>query len=249
MTLDLDAIRGELEPHYDNLDHIVEDIIRPKVSEGVTKYYECCRFKLKAIWYTERKIQKLDEKYKAFLSEYVSSNGIEQLSLTEKSRKSTKFQCYFPVYEAIEFENLLSQGKACLDCFSKALGSMYQESPNNITKLINVLEQNRDKPKVCDLLEVLGHTNKLLGVIIDPKVGKKSIRDLINHRERVDIFFTIRKSNGGYTLSQGAMLNMDHPEFLRFPNYLVTNISAKIHYLLSGVIEKSFKIQFKDYNQ
>lgn len=245
--MDIDAVRDQLEPYYGNLDHIVEDVIKPSVKKGIVKYFECCRFKLKTIWYTDRRIHEWDEKYKEYLSECISSNAVGQLSLTVKSQKRDTVQCYFPFYEAIEFENILSQGKACLDCFSKALGSMYDQSgANNISKLQKVLESNRHKEKVDELLDVVSETNRLLGVLIDPKAGKKSIRDLINHRERVNIYFSLRENNGSYTLSHGALLDMDHPEIPLLRNYLVTNISAKIHTLLSGVIEKSFRIQFGD---
>lgn len=241
-----ETFKDEFEPYYDNLDHIVEEIIIPSVSEGIAKYYECCRFKLKSVWYTERRVQEWDDKYRSGLLECISSRELGHLRLTEMSRKGNKAKCYFPFYEAMEFENLLSLGKSCLDCFSKALGSMYeQKAPNNISKLITVLETNSNQPKAVELLDVVKNLNRLLGVVIDPKAGKKSIRDLINHRERVDIFFTIREIDGDYTLSEGALLNMDHPELPMFPNYRVTNIGAKIHALLSGVIEKSFKLQFE----
>ena len=243
----IDQFKNDLEPHYDNLDHIVEDIIRPVIPTKRFKYFEACRFKMKAIYYIQNKVESLDSQYKTFLSLCIAENALHKLTLTGDK------ECYFyvPFYEALEFENLLSQGKACLDCFCKAIGSIYNESPNNIDKLLNVLKSKPQDPKIDKLLSFIRESDRLNGVIIDPKSNKKkSIRDLISHRERIDIFFTLRldQNTGKYVLSNGALLNMRHPEISRFPNYLVTEISAKVWFLLLGIIENCFKIQFIGYD-
>lgn len=241
----IEQFKDNLEPHYDNLDHIIENIIRPAVSDGKFKYFEACRFKIKSIWYIERKIETLDDQYKKFLSLCISENALYKLKLS--GDKDCYF--YFPFYEALEFENLLSHGKSCLDCFSKAIGSVYDESPNNIKSLINVLKSKPRNDRIDKLLSFIEEAERLHGVIVDPKTnGKKSLRDLINHRERVDIFFNLRmdQDTGKYALSKGALLNMKHPEIIKFPNYLVTEISTKIWFLLLGIIENCFKIQFDD---
>lgn len=239
----IDQFKDDLEPHYSNLDHIVEDIIRPVIPTKRFKYFEACGFKLKAIYYIQNKIETLDSQYKKFLSLGIAENALHKLTLSGDK------ECYFyvPFYEALEFENLLSQGKACLDCFSKAIGSIYTESPNNIDKLMNVLKSQPKNHKIDKLLSFIEESDRLNGVIIDPKSNKKkSIRDLISHRERVDIFFSIRLDHdtGNYVLSDGALVNMRHPEISRFPNYLVTEISTKVWFLLLGIIENCFKILF-----
>jgi hypothetical protein len=239
----IDQFKDDLEPHYDNLDHIVGNIIRPLIPMKKFKYFEACRFKLKAIYYIQNKIESLDSQYKKFLSLFITENALHKLSLTGDE------DCYFyvPFYEALEFENLLSQGKACLDCFSKAIGSIYNESPNNIDRLLNILKSKPKNHKIDKLLSFIKKSDRLNGVIIDPKSNeKKSIRDLISHRERIDIFFRIRldHNTGKYVLSNGALLNMRHPEISRFPNYLVTEISAKVWFLLLGIIENCFRVQF-----
>jgi hypothetical protein len=207
------------------------------------KYFEACRFKLKAIYYIQNKIESLDSRYKKFLSFCIGESALHKLTLSGDK------ECYFyvPFYEALEFENLLSQGKACLDCFSKAIGSIYKESPNNIDKLLNVLKSKPKNHKIDKLMSFIKESYRLKGVIIDPNSNvKKSIRDLISHRERIDIFFSIRleDSTGKYVLSNGALLNMRHPEISRFPNYLVTEISAKVWFLLFGIIENCLKVLF-----
>ena len=239
----IEKLKDTLEPHYDNLDHIVDDLIRPAISPRRFKYFEASRFKMKAIWYIQRNIEALDSQYKKLLFLCISENALNRLSLTGNK------ECYFyvPFYEALEFENLLSQGKACLDCFSKAIGSIFNESPKNIDKLINVLESRPKNHKVDKLLSFIKESYRLKGVIIDPNSNKKmSIRDLISHRERIDISFTLRldHNTGKYGLSKGALLNMRHPEIWRFPNYLVTEISAKIWFLLLGTMENCFKVLF-----
>jgi hypothetical protein len=239
----MEEIKDNLEPYYDNLDHIIEDFVRPAVSERSFRYFEASLFKIKAIWYIQRRIETLDNQYGQFITLRISKNALDKLCLTGN------MDCYFyfPFFEALEFENLLFQGKACLDCFSKAIGSIYGESPNNINKLINVLKSKRKTPKINELLTVIQKTQRLHGVIIHPILKKKvSIRDLITHRERINIFFTIRmdQDSNRYTLSKGALLNMRHPEISKIPNYLVTEISSKVWFLLLGIMENCLKIQF-----
>lgn len=243
----IDQFRDGLEPYYSNLDHIVDDIIRPMISKKRFKYFDACRFKIKAIYYTQKKIEALDRQYEEFLSLCIAENALGELALTGDA------DCYLyvPFYEALEFENLLSQGKACLDCFSKAIGSIYDESPNNIDKLANVLKSKPQNHKIDRLLSFIKESERLNGVIIDPKSKeKKSIRDIISHRERIDIFFSMRLDHHTekYVLSKGALLNMKHPEILRFPNYRVTEISAKVWHHLLGIMENCFKIQFIESN-
>jgi hypothetical protein len=165
----INQFKDVLEPHYDNLDQIVEDIIRPVVPTKRFKYFEACRFKLKAIYYIQNKIESLDSQYKKYLSLCIAENNLHKLRLSGDKER----YFYIPFYEALEFENLLSQGKACLDCFSKAIGSIYNESPNNIDKLINVLELKPKNHKIDKLLSFIKESYKLNGVIIDPKSNKK----------------------------------------------------------------------------
>ena len=155
----------------------------------------------------------------------------------------------FSLFEAVEFENLLTQGKACLDIFSKAIGSLYCHGglPRNLKSLVKILESKSDG-KVSKLLEFIYHERKLHGVIIDPisKERKKSLRDLIIHYERADIFFTVRKDDTTheFILSSGALVNMRHPEIAKLSNYLVTEIANKVWFLLIGIVENCFRVQF-----
>lgn len=80
---------------------------------------------------------------------------------------------------------------------------------------------------------------------IDPMRKQKSLRDLIIHYGRADIFFSIRKDEDGtYILSDGALLNMRNPQIARFPNYKVTEVAAKVCFLLLGIVENCFRVQF-----
>jgi len=251
----IDQFKDNLEPYYHNLDHIVENLIHPVVSKPEFKYFEACSSKIKAIWYIKNRIEDLDTQYKRYLSLCISENALDKLSLIKNEDLGEDYDSYFPFFEAVEFENLLSQGKACLDCFSKAIGSVYGESPNNIDKLINVLKSKPKDSKISKLLSFIQRSDRLRGVIIDPKTHKKthkktSIRDLITHRQKIDILFAIHTDTktGNYILSDGALLNMRHPSICRFPNYLVTNISDRVWFLLLGMIENCFKVLFDGIN-
>jgi hypothetical protein len=236
-----DKLGDELEPHYSEIDTIIDDIIEKfNLSSGTIKYFEACRFKVTALWYLLDKINSLDSKYREYISEHISSNSLQELKLTEIVNGDDLHYRYFPFHEALEFENLLSQGKSCLDCFSKAIGSLYSESPNNIDSLSNVLRSNHFNETTKKMLEIIDESERLHGVIINPASdNKKSIRDLISHRERIDIYFIIRKNQETHKndISDGALLTMEHDELIRFQNYLVTNISSKIWFLVLGIIQ------------
>jgi hypothetical protein len=243
-------LKDALEPHYDNLDYIVDDIIRLKVPEGQFKFFDACRFKVKSIWYIRKRIEELDNDYLKFLSLCISEDSLEELSLIKNKDWGEEYYLYFPFFEAIEFENLLAQGKACLDCFSKAIGSIHSPGalPRKLKSLINFLESKSEDKKISKMLEFIRNAHRLYGVIIDPLSNKeKSLRDLLTHYERVDIFFTIRmdKDTREYVLSDGALVNMRHPRITRFSNYRVADIADKMWFLLLGIVENCFKIQFE----
>jgi hypothetical protein len=235
-----------LEPHYDELDIFVDNIVSSgKISASQAKYFEACRFKVKALWYISQKIESLDRQYREHLSTFSGDEEHSELRLKKIEDRQGDFYIYYPFFEALEFENLLSQGKSSLDCFAKAVGSLYRESPNNIDALSRVLRENHLEETTKQLLDFIDESKRLHGVIIDPnKGGKKSIRDLISHRERIDIFFIIRKDSAGKInfISEGALLNMRHREFVRFPNYSARDVSSKVWFLVLGIVQNCFKV-------
>ncbi len=235
-----------MEPNYDELDGLIDEIVNSgRVSELQAKYFEACRFKVKALWHISKRIEAFDSRYREYLSICIGEGELEQMQLKKVTESQESVYTYFPFFEAVEFENLLSQAKSCLDCFAKAVGSIYNESPNNIDSLSKVLRENHLNETTKKLLAFIDESKRLHGVVIDPKKGgKKSIRDLIAHRERIDIFFIIRKSTDGAscTLSEGALLNMRHREFVLFPNYLVLNVSLKVWFLVLGILQNCFRV-------
>jgi hypothetical protein len=243
-------LKDELEPYYDNLDHIVNDIVQPKVRGDQFKLFDACRFKIKSIWYIQKRIEELDNQYKDSLLSCIAENALAELSLTQNKDWGAEYFFYFPFFEATEFENLLTQGKACLDSFAKAIGSIYSPGglPKNLKGLIRILESKSGDLKVDKIIEFIRHEHKLRGVVIEPlRREQKSLRDLVIHYGRADIFFSIRRDKEGkYNLSQGALVNMKNPHIAKLPNYNVTEIAAKVWFLLLGIIENCFKIQFED---
>src|SRR3990172_3316758 len=188
----------ELEPHYDELDAFVDKIVNSgTVSPSQAKYFEACRFKVKALWYISQKIESLDRQYREHIS--ISSGDAE--------------------FSELRF--------------------------NKIDALSRVLRENHLDETTRQLLDYIDESKRLHGVIIDPnKGGKKSIRDLIAHRERIDIFFIIRKDDAGEisSISEGALLNMRHREFVRFPNYSVRDVSSKVWFLVLGIVQNFLKV-------
>lgn len=235
-----------LEPYYGDVDGIVDNVIKGAVTKGQLKHFEACKFKVKALWYIKDKIEELDNRYLKSVSLCMEE---ENFSHFVKLPSDTGYEYeYFPFFEAIEFENILSQGKACFDTFSKAVGSLFNECPNNLEKLEVVLKHNvakRDK-RAGEVLKTIHFADKIKGVILDPKVGnKKSIRDLISHQEKANIKFLVSKNKDGkFTCSKGALLGFRHPQMVLLNNYLVNNIASAIWYYTMITVEKSFKAAF-----
>lgn len=90
------AFKDKLEPHYEMLDHIIDDVIRTKVSEKQFKFYDACRFKLKSIWYILKRIEELDNEYKDYLLLCKSNNALGELPLTKKKIGARNTICIFP---------------------------------------------------------------------------------------------------------------------------------------------------------
>ena len=248
--MDFLKLKDQLEPYFDNLDHIVNELIRPKVRDNRFKLFDACRFKIKYIWYIQKRVEELDNQYKEFLLLSIAQNSIEKLSLTQSKEFGVEYLFYFPFFEAMEFKNLLAQGKACLDLFAKVIGSIYRpgDPPKNLKNLIKILKQKSGDQRADRILKYIYYEHKLRDVVIDPvEGGQQTLRDLAVHYGRPDIFFSIRRDEKGrYNLSKGALVNMRNSQMSMLPNYLVTEIAAKVWLLLSGIIENCFKIQFED---
>lgn len=249
LTKDLSAIdkaRDKIEPYYSwESDGIIDDIIQHKVSAKQFKYFEACKFKVKALWYIKKNLENWDERNRKFVKLCVKEKNFQHMK--QAPSNYPYLYSYFPFFEAVEFENLLMQGKAFLDTLSKALGCLFKESPNNVEQLEKVLRKYSAKDvRAKNLLSIITSTKRLKGVIVNPKrEGKKSIRDLVAHREKIDIKFWIWKNKQGkLTYSKNAVLEMWHPEIEHLDNYLVINIASKIWYYALGTMVNSFKKAF-----
>jgi hypothetical protein len=245
LRMQLSEYRNSLEPSYDDFDDIIVRLIRPQVSDEIFRHFDACRFKVKALYYLYKRVQDLDKQYHKYLSLALLEKNLDNLHMIEQG----VHYFYFPFFEAMEFENILSQGKAALDCFSLAIGSMYHHDnvPTSITALCNDLQTIKQNQKAKALINIIKEYERLWGLVVKPSGNEKwSIRDLINHRERVDIFFTIRldRKTGRHLLSDGALVNNKHKGLPRFRNYLVSEVSGKIWFMVLGIIENCFKIQF-----
>jgi hypothetical protein len=244
--LSFGLLKDRLEPSYQDLDYIIDAHVRPAVSDDRFRYFEACGFKAKAIGHINRRVEQLDADYTNLLSLCVAEMRFHELSLKPYEGGYR----YVPFYEALEFENLLSEGRALLDCFARAMGSVYGESPTTIDKLVRVLSARRESDKAGRVVDLLREAQKRLGgVVTDPgSREKRGMTDLVGHGERVDIFFTIlpNRETGRYAVSHGALLNIRHAGATRFPHHRVVTIADKIWLLLLGLVEKCFQVQFPD---
>lgn len=234
------SLEDQLEPYWEELDGFVQEKIRSAVKAAHFKYFDACRFKLKALWYINSRVLDLDLKHGRLVDSFLKQEKSDRFIKNDNGSSS-----YFPFFEAVEFENLLNQGKACLDCFSKAVGSTFGELPNNFSKLEHVLKSNEGKnhrrgTKANNLLQKMAAArNRLDGIVLDPGNGKKSIRDLISHREHAFIHFRITQLQ---RRSPNALVKSDHPEIARLPNYRVTEISETVWYHTRKLVEESLPL-------
>ena len=93
--MDFVKLKDQLEPYFDNLDHIVNDMIQPKVRGNQFKLFDACRFKIKYIWYIQKRVEELDNQYKEFLLLCIAKNSIEKLSLTQNKEFGAE---YFSIF-------------------------------------------------------------------------------------------------------------------------------------------------------
>ena len=233
-------LEDELEPYWEEFDGLVQERIRSAVRAAHFKYFDACRLKLKALWYINSRVEDLDLKYGQLVDSFLTQETSDRFVKNDDGSWS-----YFPFFEALEFENLLNQGKACLDCFSKAVGCTFGELPNNISKLENVLKSREGKndrrgKQAYKLLQKIAQArNSLDGIILDPGKNKKSIRDLVSHREHASIYFRITQSQ---QRSPNALVRHDHPEIARLRNYRVTEISETVWYHTKKLVEESLPL-------
>jgi hypothetical protein len=230
-----------------DIDGMVEGPIKRQVNRKHFKYFEACKTKVKILFYICNRIKMLDSEYLKFVKARVSKNNFQGFSKdTFYGREAYSF---FPFFEAFEFENILYQGKACLDTFSKAIGSPYKNLPKNLDSLKKVLAPHRNEIKIRKVLGIIeDHEKHLRGLTlkIPGSPTKRSLRDLSTHFEKLDIKFVVRTDEKPYFIFEGAVLNMEHESIYRTctTNFKIMNISDTIWYHTSRILTESFEILF-----
>lgn len=247
----VDRARDKLEPFWKwEIDGVVEDVIKHIVSPGKFKFFAACKFKAKVLIFSKWEIDKWDLKYKRFVSLCIKEKNFKYFEKIPPYAPYRSSSYYFPPFEAMEFENLLFQGKACLDCFAKAIGSLFVKGPpNNIDDLAKLLSAKANKnARASAVLKVIEMKEKLRGVILDPHgKNKKSIRNLITHYERIPVGFPIfTDKKGKMTTSQGAQIIMRHPEMGHLYNYSAVIIAGNVWYYTTEILKRSFQALFSD---
>jgi len=226
------------------IDGIFEEKIKPNLSDSQAKYFYSTTIKFKHLWQITKKIEKLDEQYLNFVNFCIEKNEFRPQHYTKATTNSSYFYFLYPFYEAIEFENMLFHGKACLDCFSLAIGSLFKQNTQKLDSLLNALtslaNNNHMASKILNCIKT--EETSLRGLTLDPKKeGEKSVRDLISHWQKAPIQFQIYKNkNGEFSTTSGAILDMDHPNISLKSNYLVKNIASNIWYYTLNIISNSF---------
>jgi len=228
----IDRLRGRLEPYWEAVDGLIDENVRPIVEPTHFGHFEGCQVKMKALWYLRSRVEELDAEYGRVVDALRSGGDLSHLPRSQDGAR-----LYFPFFEAVEFENLLIQAKACLDCFSLAVGRVFQNRSGNLAALMNVLRKAGPRGG-----ELLRHTEsaeaRLTGIVLDPGGKKKSIRDLIAHRERAFIHFRV----GAYGRSDHALLAFDHPLTARLPNNNVTVVANEVWYATRTLVSESLPL-------
>ena len=226
-----------LEPYCDPVDRIIQQRLCPLITPRGRRHFEACRYKLKAVWYLKSSVVDLDKEYGTLIDGQLTTGNLDNLPLNEDGSRS-----YYPFFEALEFENLLSQAKACLDYFARAVGSQFDQNPSKLSKLQKVLRQSERSADLAvrsaasGILQVIAiYKPRLVGVVLDPGRNRKSIRDLVSHYEQAPIHFRIKGSGR----SRSALVKSDHPIIAKLPNYGVPYLSRYVQYAMRNLIELS----------
>lgn len=239
-------LRDRLEPFWEDVDGLVDGELKAVLPPEQYLRFDACRTKMKALWYRRSRVAELDEQYGHVVDDLRSQRS----AVDRLPRNGDGSRSYRPFSEAMEFEDLLDQAKACLDTFSLGVGMVSRGStsladvPSNLSALANALRQRRKAGQaVADLLSRIEQAEgRLKGLVLDPgdkgqtnpDRRKKSLRDLIAHREGACIEFRI--SEGGR--SAGALLR-DHPQIVRQSNRRVTAIADEIWHQTSSLVREA----------
>lgn len=238
----------ELFPFWSLVDTLVEKKIKDFVTPGQYKLFDSCRRKLTCLWYIYKRIFELDYKYARLGEELLTSpqREIEQLVYIKPiGQNEYRYDAY---WEAIEFEHLLSQAKACADIFARAVGSFFKNNASNLQKLEKVLErirgENKDSAKKI-LIQIDKNKKYLKGIILSPEQHTKnqSLRDLLTHYESLDVWFKIRLPGGKE--DAGVYGGFVDTRGIRVQNFKAINISQSLWFGLKSMVENSFAILAK----
>lgn len=254
----VDKARDKLEPFWTwEIDGVIDDVIKRLISPGQFKYFAACKFKAKALTYINFEIKRWDEKYKKFVDLCIREKSLKYFE--EAPSQASYAYCYFPPFEAMEFESLLFQGKACLDCFAKAIGSLFERNPpRKFDSLETVLSSHaKTNQRALKILSIVKkNESRLRGTVLNPiqpknlkpkKPEKKSIRDLITHYERIPIILPIFKDKKGkMTTSRGAQIIMRHPQMVLLYNYSAVTIAGNVWYYTLEMLKKSLQAAFPE---
>lgn len=238
----------ELFPFWSLVDTLVEKKIKDIVTPGQYRLFDSCRRKLVCLWYIHKRIFELYSKYTGLGKELLSSPEKEIKQLVYIKPLGPHEYRYDAYWEAIEFEHLLSQAKACTDIFARAVGVFFKNSASNLQKLEKVLERVRGENKDIArkiLIQIDNNKKYLKGIILPPDQHNKnqSLRDLLTHYESLDVWFKIRLRGGkgdvgvfgGFVDTRGIMV----------PNFKAINISQALWFGVKRMVEGSFAVLAK----
>lgn len=227
-----DSLNDRLEPFWDEVDGCVQRVRDLAPDTPTLRHLEASAHSLRAMWYLRSRIEQLDADYGQLVDDARATGRYSAMFTIARPDGS---RLYFPFFEALEFEHLLSAGKTCSESFCLGVGSLFRNRPHRPAGLVSVLEAARRKePRAGKLIRPTRDAErKLRGLIIDPDhPKKKSLRDLTQHWERAPIHFRLDTDGR----SVGALVDMDHPQLVRLQNYRVTYVSDLLWHSLQELL-------------
>ena len=236
------VLRDQLEPFWEDVDGVVSRRLRPVAPHACYLYFESCRVKLKMVYYHLQRIEELDARYGELVDALLEADDRKEFESNPDGTRS-----YHPFFEAMEFESLLLQAKACVDSFSRGTGATFGDPAAKLSKLIQVLNQQPDA-EATQLHNIATRAQeRLKGIVLDPDVSagvagrpaRKSVRDLVGHYGAGAIHFRIDRQG---RRSTHALMRKDDRLRLPTSNQTVVSVSKNAWYHTLMLIRDSLPL-------
>jgi hypothetical protein len=203
------------------------------------RFFESSGIAFKSLWYHYSRIETLDREYDQIVKVPFQDPGVGY-SIWYRALPNGRW-AYYPFFEAMELAALLGAARATVEMFCQGTSLLFGAVPTpNLGALKEVLSRARGEPRAAQLVTIASTARTALaGLVFDPKVeGKKALRNLMQHLEAAPIRFIV----GPDGKSQGALIEVDHPQLIHFVNTRVVVLVGETWHQTRQLLSQSLPI-------